>query len=189
MSLNLQLADFRRSPFPYGVFTSVFTTQANADVLCWLEHSDKWRLAKTDFYEQYEFCADDLAYPDTVAFLGCPRFREELCQQLGVIFEDQLFDHLQIIAHKLIPGQHIGIHNDVISGGETHRLTVQLNRGQCESDGGFFMLFDSSDPSDVHRVLRPTNNSAIAFAISEQSNHAVSTQHSGVRYSLVFCFS
>ena len=73
-------------------------------------------------------------------------------------------------------------------GGETHRLTVQLNRGLRDEDGGFFMLFNSDDPSDVHRILRPVSASAIGFAIGPDSHHAVSRLHGGTRFTLVYSF-
>ena len=57
-----------------------------------------------------------------------------------------------------------------------------------EEQGGFLMLFNSEDPSDLHRVLPPTHNCIVGFAISERSNHAVSTTHGGERYTLVYSF-
>ncbi len=189
MSLDLALADFREEPFHYGLFRSVFATHANAALLEWLEDSDAWQLAQTDFYEQYEFCVDDVHLPSTVRFLQLPLIRAELCNAIGSLFKVELSSNVRLLAHKLVLGQHIGIHNDVIKGGETHRLTVQLNRGLADEDGGFFMLFDSPNPANIHKIFKPLNNSALAFAISERSNHAVSIQRSGVRFTLVFCFN
>ncbi len=189
MSLDLTLADFREEPFHYGLFRSVFVAQANAALLEWLEDSNAWKLVQTDFYEQYEFCVDDVHLPSTVRFLQLPLIRAELCNAIGSLFKVELSSDVRLLAHKLVSGQHIGIHNDVIKGGETHRLTVQLNRGLTDEDGGFYMLFNSPDPSDIHKILKPLNNSALAFAISEHSEHAVSVQHSGVRFTLVFCFN
>lgn len=189
MSLDLALTDFREEPFHYGLYRSVFAAYENAALLEWLEDSDAWQLAQTDFYEQYEFCVDDVLLPSAIGFLQLPSFRAEICNAIGSIFKVELSSDVNLLAHKLVSGQHIGIHNDVIEGGESHRLTVQLNRGLADEDGGFFMLFNSPDPSDIHKILKPLNNSALAFAISERSNHAVSVQHSGVRFTLVFCFN
>ena len=49
-------------------------------------------------------------------------------------------------------------------------------------------MFNSQDPSDVHKVFVPTNDSVFGFAISEKSNHAVSTIHGGERFTVVFSF-
>ena len=87
-----------------------------------------------------------------------------------------------------MPGQRIAIHNDYLIGEETHRLIVQVNRGLKDEDGGFFMLFNSFDASDVHRVLRPIHGSAIGFEISPASHHAVSRLYGEERYTLVYSF-
>ncbi len=103
-------------------------------------------------------------------------------------FGCRLTDRVDLVAHTLLPGQRIAIHNDYLVGEETHRLTVQLNRGLSDEDGGFFMLFNSLDAADLHRVLRPVSNTAIAFEISTKSHHAVSRLHGGERYTLVYSF-
>ena len=51
-----------------------------------------------------------------------------------------------------------------------------------------YMLFNSADASDVHRIFPPANDSAVGFAISPKSHHAVSTVHGGERFTLVFSF-
>ena len=50
------------------------------------------------------------------------------------------------------------------------------------------MFFNSEDPSDMHRVISPVHDSVVGFAISEDSNHAVSTIHGGERFTIVFSF-
>ena len=77
---------------------------------------------------------------------------------------------------------------DYLVGEETHRLIVQLNRGLRDEDGGFFMLFNSFEPQDVYRILRPVGGSGIGFEIGLNSNHAVSQIHRGERYTLVYSF-
>ena len=88
----------------------------------------------------------------------------------------------------MIPGQRIAIHNDYLGGHESHRLTIQFNRGLRDRDGGLFVLFNSDDPKDIHRIIRPVAGSGLGFEIGENSNHAVSRLHHGVRYTLVFSF-
>ena len=188
MNLARRRTQLQERPFPYVLFDAVFSPNEIDSLLTWLENSEDWVLVETDFYEQYEFCIDDAALPTSVAFLQAPTFRGSVKAEMEALFSTGLSSHIRVLAHKLIPGQHIGIHNDVIDSGESHRFTVQLNGGLAEDAGGYFMLFNSYDPSDVHRILRPINNTAIAFSLSENSNHAVSRQHFGIRYTLVFCF-
>ena len=42
-----------------------------------------------------------------------------------------------------------------------------------EENGGLFIFFNSSNPDDICKVVKPLSNSAIGFAISEKSNHAI----------------
>ena len=188
MSLVLHPTESHGRPFQYVLFDTVFSPRKNRSLLTWLENSQDWVLVERDFYEQYEFCIDDATLPSSVAFLQSDTFRARLKAEIDALFSAKLSNYIRVVAHKLIPGQHIGIHNDVVDSGESHRFTVQLNSGLAEGAGGYFMLFNSADPSDIHRILRPIDNTAIAFSLSENSNHAVSRQHLGIRYTLVFCF-
>ena len=188
MKVALSLADVRTLPFHYGLFDSVFSETAAGLVLSWLERVTFWKLATTDFYEQYEFCIDDITLPEPVRFIRDPAFTDNLRNAMQALFGTNLTREVRSIAHKMMPTQHIGIHNDALKGGESHRLTVQLNRDGGDSSGGYFMLFNSANVTDVHRILKPTHNSALAFAISTRSYHAVTRQHAGTRFSLVFSF-
>jgi hypothetical protein len=107
---------------------------------------------------------------------------------MGRLFGVRFRQDVTVVAHRLVPGHRIGIHNDYLPGGETHRFVVQVNRGLSDADGGLLMLFGSADPTDVRKVLRPVNTSAFAFEISPTSHHAVSQMHCNVRYSIVFSF-
>ena len=107
---------------------------------------------------------------------------------MSKIFEVALEDSVGIVAHKLVPGQKIGIHNDCLEGEETHRLIIQLNSGWEKDYGGYFMTFNSDDAQDVHQVITPTHNSAIGFAIIQNSHHAVSTVYKANRYTIVCSF-
>lgn len=188
MNLDLSLAGFRSTPFPYALFDSVFKNTTSVFLLAWLEDAALWELSRTEFYEQYEFSLDDAPLPSLAQFLVQPAFKDTLRSHFQQIFNVSLSPRVDVLAHKLVPGQRIGIHNDMRCGGESLRFTVQLNRNLAESDGGYFMLFNSQDVRDVHRILKPVNNTALAFAICEKSHHAVSIQRRGIRFTLVFSF-
>jgi Rps23 Pro-64 3,4-dihydroxylase Tpa1-like proline 4-hydroxylase len=115
-------------------------------------------------------------------------FLDYLIKQFEELFFVKLTDQVDVTAHKLIKGHTIRLHNDFIPGQETHRLLIQLNRNWKDENGGFLLFFNSSDPQDIHRVIRPIHNSSAGFAISPKSNHAVSTIHDGERYTLVYSF-
>lgn len=175
-------------PFPYAVSSRAFNDEMSCNILKWLETEAPWKLVQTDFYEQFEFSFADANTPDHLTFLRGETFladlRTEVQKQLGISLEGRV----EATAHRLVPGQRIRIHNDFLPGGETHRLLIQLNRGWRDENGGFLLFFNSPDPKDVHKVFRPIHNSAIAFAISSDSNHAVTAIHNSERYTLVYSF-
>ena len=157
-------------------------------LLDWFENCAPWRLVETDFYAQYEFSMLDTALPARVSPVASmdrlATIRGDMAALFGVSFEDRV----RLVAHKLLPRQKVAIHNDYLAGEETHRLIVQLNRGLRDEDGGFFMLFNSFESKDVHRILRPVGGSGLGFEIARNSNHAVSKLHRGERYTLVYSF-
>ena len=176
------------APFRYFLARRCLPRGIEQALLAWFETDAPWRLVETNFYEQYEFSMLDTAVPETVCpliALDCvASMRREMAAIFGVAFDDRT----RLVAHKLIPGQRIAIHNDYLAGEETHRLIVQLNRDLRDEDGGLFMLFNSVDPNDIHRIVRPVNGSAIGFEIGENSNHAVSRLYGEERYTLVYSF-
>jgi hypothetical protein len=176
------------TPFRYFLADRCLAPEMETRLLSWLEGPVPWKLVATDFYEQFEFDLRDAMLPEELDALVAPKALERLCGKMERALGCRLGPRVDIVAHRLDPGQRIAIHNDLCDGGETHRLTVQLNRGLSDKDGGFFMLFNSDVASDVHRILRPVAGSAIGFAISAASYHAVSRLYGGTRYTLVYSF-
>jgi Rps23 Pro-64 3,4-dihydroxylase Tpa1-like proline 4-hydroxylase len=92
------------------------------------------------------------------------------------------------MAHKLVNGQKIAIHNDFNNGDETHRLVIHINPHWKEENGGFLMLFSSSNAEDLSKIINPINNTAFGFEISSSSHHAVSKIYDYIRYTIVYTF-
>jgi Rps23 Pro-64 3,4-dihydroxylase Tpa1-like proline 4-hydroxylase len=188
ISEDVDKGSYQKSPFPYYISEKALTTEAAVALLGWLERDAPWQLVETGFYEQYEFSFFNVDLPPAIAALvdktNLTRVKAFVQETFGVT----LSDRMDLTAHKLLPGQRIRLHNDYIPGEETHRFLVQLNRGWDDDNGGLLMFFNSSEPSDIHRVIRPNHNSCAAFEISSASNHAVTTIHGGERYTLVFSF-
>lgn len=188
MPITLRIVEQTDKPFPYFLAEQFVPPSLENELLGWLEREAPWRLVETDFYEQYEFSLFEADLPAALAWLVSP---ECLAHLRGIVEKTlgcRLTDKTDLVAHKLLAGQRIGIHNDYLEGHETHRLTVQLNHGLTDNDGGFFMLFNSFDANDVHKILRPWSGSAVGFEISQDSHHAVSRMHGGERYTLVYSF-
>lgn len=174
-------------PFRYATFDRCLTPSAAELILRWFETAAPWNHVETDFYEQHEFSCWDGAGP-AADYLTSDTLISRLRDELSEVFGRQLRPEPTVVAHRLVPGHRIGIHNDHLEDGETHRFVVQLNRGLTDADGGLFMLFNSSDPSDIHSILRPMHLSGFAFEISPRSYHAISQMHGNVRYSVVYSF-
>jgi Rps23 Pro-64 3,4-dihydroxylase Tpa1-like proline 4-hydroxylase len=175
-------------PFSHAVSLSAFNSEISFAILKWLETEAPWKLVETDFYEQFEFNFVDANPPDHLTFIRDETFLNSLRAEVQKLLGVTLADRIDATAHRLVLGQRIRIHNDFIPGGESHRLLIQLNRRWQNEDGGFLLFFSSPDPSDIHKVICPAHNSAVAFAISPDSNHAVTTIHGGERFTLVYSF-
>jgi Rps23 Pro-64 3,4-dihydroxylase Tpa1-like proline 4-hydroxylase len=186
--LQLSSAKTFSRPFTYFVSPQAFTNDVSNEILNWLEFEAPWKLVETNFYEQYEFSAVGAELPARLSFLQSDLFLTELKAKIEHLFRTALSSRIDLTAHKLVPGQRIRIHNDFIVGQETHRLLIQFNRHWTDEDGGFLLLFNSSDPSDVHKIFRPSHNSVVGLAITPNSHHAVSTIHHGERFTLVYSF-
>ena len=187
-SRSLSIADRQTSPFRYFLAERCLEQALLQRLLSWFEDGAPWRLVETDFYEQYEFSLRHVELPEEVAEIVGHDFLGQLRATMEEAFGTKLQERVLAVAHKLVPGQRIAIHNDYLVGEETHRLTLQLNRGLRDEDGGFFMLFNSDDASDVHRIVRPICGSGLGFEIGPVSYHAVSRLHGGERYTIVFSF-
>ena len=188
MVFNIGRPELQAVPFEHILVDRCLDPHAEKALLDWFEQDAPWRLVETDFYEQYEFSLLHEALPPAVARLFDERAMAALRLQLSETFGVSLSPRLNAIAHKLTRGQRIAIHNDYLIGEETHRLTVQLNRGLDDEAGGLFMLFNSFDPADIHSIHRPISGSGIGFAIGAHSHHAVSRMHAGERFTIVFSF-
>ena len=175
-------------PFPYVVSPESLDPDVSCRILAWLESAAPWRLVETDFYEQFEFSLSDSQPSPELAFLRSSDFLAAVKARMASLFGTALGDRVDATAHRLVPGQRIRLHNDFIAGAETHRLMIQLNRGWKDENGGFLFFFNSADPADLHKIFRPVHNSAVAFAITPESYHAVSALHAGERYTLVYSF-
>ena len=189
-SENVILAEIKvaKNPFPHFSSAAVFKPSLVNCIFKWLEHCQLWSFTETNFYTQYEFSLLGLDLPPTLQSLNDPFTITFLITKFETIFKKRL-KVIDITAHKLIDGHRMGIHNDFIGDKETHRLVVQINPLWADKNGGYLLLFNSKDPEDVSKIVRPLNNTAIGFEISEKSFHAVSTVHKFSRYTIVYTFN
>jgi hypothetical protein len=185
----IEAAAVRRRPFRYFISEQVLSPDSADQLLHWLETEAPWRLHQGDFFEQYECNLLGVPVPGGCSALFGQRALDELKRRMEALLGTELADHVEVVAHKLLPSQGIGIHNDEPHGDrETHRLILQLNRGWSDQNGGHLFLFNGRNPLDIHAVVRPTHNTGVGFAMSERSYHAVSDVRQGIRYTVIYSF-
>jgi hypothetical protein len=188
---GLAAAAVRDYPFPHLVVDDLFDRDDADRLLEWLETSAEWWMQERDFY-LHESC-DNLeacAASERGAAIS-KAARRELAAVLGDIFGIELDgDNATIAAHRMTPGQGVGIHTDDPSlGTEALRLVVTLQRGDFQdADGGHLLLFSDHDVEAVTNIIRPLHNCAVAFPLSSESLHAVNDVTAGIRYSIVLGF-
>ena len=173
-------------PFPYFTGMAALDQDLISSLLTWLEAEACWKLVEAAFYEQHELCFAEGQVSTSVSFLTNPVFLDTIRHEVVGVFNRTFTARVDWSVHKLLPGQRIRIHNDLLTAGETHRVILHINRGWSISHGGFLMLFNSENAFDVHRVLMPFAGSVVGFEISEKSNHAVSLVLDGERFAVVY---
>lgn len=175
-------------PFPHFSCTDVLKGGLEKELFDWFEKTDSWGLTEMDFYTQFEFSLFDVELPKNLKPLSSIGTINIIKEKMSACFDAHNLEISGITAHKLINGHKIGVHNDFIGGEETHRMVLQINPGWNEDNGGFLMIFNSSDPEDLAKLVMPLNNTAFGFEISPRSYHAVSAVRNYSRYTLVYTF-
>ena len=181
----------KNKPFKYFYGQSTLSPQTISKCLGWLEKNAPWKLIETDFYEQYEFSLLDYKLPKEIDFLASPIFIGNLLVNIEEVFDIQLSKKVDVIAHKLIKGQTIRVHNDYLGEErktETHRLLLQLSKNWKEENGGYLMFFNDPKQDQVSDIIEPVGGSIQGFEISPVSYHAVSTVHKEERFTIVYSF-
>lgn len=186
---DLSNAVVSENPFPHFSATSVLSEESITKLYAWFLITDEWQLVETDFYEQYEF---------SMLHVDLPSELKNLVSSISLLEIEMIFQNrfnnvkslqiVDVVAHKLVNSQHIGIHNDYIDEEETHRMVLHVNPTWTEENGGYLMLFNSDNPQDVTKIFYPINNTVFGFEISRQSNHAVSRIYDFARYTIVYTF-
>ncbi len=187
-NINLSNTTSQNIPFPHFSATSVLTNGLEIKLYDWFEETFEWNLVETDFYEQYEFSLLNIPPPNYLKLLIEPTTLNIITNQFTESFNIKGFELVDVVAHKLVNSQHIGVHNDFINGEETHRFVLHINPNWLEEHGGYLLLFNSANSADMSKVVSPINNSAFGFEISKNSHHAVSKIHDFIRYSIVYTF-
>lgn len=176
-----------RHVFIPEVFEAGFAESLARDI-----ESLPWRLATTDFYEQYEDSLIDTERPYAGTALDALRemaMSPEFADLISSVTAQGPLEVVDVACHRSIAGQQIGIHNDFYPEGEVCRFTIHLNPDWSLKEGGLFVTFAASDSAAVRAAYLPAMNSALLFEISPASFHAVTEVTAArPRYSIVVSF-
>jgi hypothetical protein len=181
----------RAQPYRHVFIPEVFEV-GFAEVLARDIEGLPWRLATTDFYEQYEDSLIDTERPYAGSPLDALRevaMSPEFAKFIGSVTSQGQLEVVDVACHRSTAGQQIGIHNDFYPEGEVCRFTIHLNPGWALEDGGLFVTFAAADSAAVRAAYLPAMNSALLFEISPASFHAVTEVTTArPRYSIVVSF-
>jgi len=186
--IDLSSIESETEPFPHFSAASALQNNLGNLLFDWFKQTKAWMLVETDFYEQYEINMLSVDLPTHLQFLVSKEVINVIKEKFKIIFNIGSLDLVGLVAHKLVDGQKIGIHNDFIDEEETHRLVIHVNPGWTDENGGYLMLFGSDKVNDVSKIIQPANNSAFGFEISTNSHHAVSKIYDYIRYTLIYTF-
>jgi Rps23 Pro-64 3,4-dihydroxylase Tpa1-like proline 4-hydroxylase len=186
--LDFSTLTIEETPFRHFSLVSVLKNGLETDLLEWFETTDAWSYTETDFYTQYEFSLFDAQIPVTLRALLDDTTIAAIENEFKNVYNTPSLQLVGLTAHKLIDGYRMGVHNDFIGEDETHRFLIQINANWGEDNGGYLMLFNSTNAEDVSKIVRPLNNTGFGFEISPKSYHAVSTVYDFSRYTLVYTF-
>lgn len=186
--ISLSGLETEHSPFRYFSSTRIFNNGLEETLFDWFEQTEDWGLTEADFYTQYEISLLEVDLPQPLQCLINEATISAIAEVFVRSFDTSSLELVGVTAHKLVNGHRMGVHNDFIGPEETHRLIIQISPKWHDSNGGYLMFFNSNDPKDVAKVIRPLDNTGIGFEISQYSFHAVSTVYNFCRYTLVYTF-
>lgn len=175
-----------QTEWKYCVLSKVFHDDFIEKILLRLKELD-WLEVEHSFYKQREF---NLMEDDYFRSIFSSTFMSELKNNAERYFGTIFNDNISIVAHKMIEGDYIGIHTDMNSFGETHRLTLLLNDEWTVEDGGIFLTLNEHNLESISSAWLPMINTGVLFEICEQSFHAVTPINGEKeRLSLIITFS
>lgn len=188
MLKNLWKSEIEIFPFNHFFCNSCISSNVTEGILQWLISTNSWKRVNEYFYDQYEFSLYDAKLPDEILFLKENFFCDELKSFIENKFDVVLKNKVDIVAHKLISGDKIKIHNDFIEGQESHRILFHFNKNWKEENGGYFMIFSKDEPESLEKIIPPLHGSVQGFEISQNSHHAVSQVYDFERYTVIYSF-
>jgi hypothetical protein len=180
------------NPFLHFVAPEFLDEEVACRLLEWFECEALWIEKNVEnFYESYDLSLRTSKLPELLQFLIDEDFLLGVRNEVANKMRTNLGPKIDVTAHRLEPGQHIGIHSDFGELKQTHRLLVQINRGWSVEKGGILMFLSNNRPdalSENDCYYIPEHRTAFCFEVSQKSLHAVSRVLRDYRYTLCLSF-
>lgn len=175
------------APFEHCLIIGLLSPGEEADILTAFESESRWKRREEHFYTHSSIDLSQIE-PSPVYTPLCGRERISFLRVLiDKAFNTACSEEVRVWGHRLRPGEGIGIHNDNCD--SEIRLVLQLNRQWFPRFGGLSILLSRLDKHTLDKIYLPRSNTAIAFATTRTSYHAVSEVMEGERFSVVYVFS
>ncbi|KQS27067.1 cyclophane-containing peptide 2OG-Fe(II) oxygenase YhhC [Dyadobacter sp. Leaf189] len=183
------IASFNK-PYPHLTVDGILSEDLTRKIVHWFDTKAEWQPHTSSFFNQFDCMnlsmgrldgLDGLFSRPTVTY-----FRKLIEKHMEVDLSET---RISYCAHKFTQGLGVGIHTDSPHDGtETHRLIIHLNSHFSDRFGGHLVVLNENNIGNINKIVRPVNNSAFAFELSDNSFHAVSDVEEGIRYSLIYSF-
>lgn len=182
--MNLAIS---HAPFEHCVMNEILSDAEEANILAAFEFETRWQRREEHFYTHSSIDLSQIK-PSPVYTPLCGRERLSLLRMIiGKVFHTICSKEVRVWAHRLAPGDGIGIHNDNCE--SEIRLVLQINRRWDPNFGGLSVLLSKKEKHTLEKIYVPKSNSAIAFATTKSSYHAVTEVMEGERFSVVYVFT
>lgn len=183
------LVEVRRIPYLHFVIPGFYSSRIAVALHEWMSTGADWTRTKQSFYDQYElsFWGRQQVPEELAADLLAPNALGSIRALATDFFGIEFQNRISVTAHKMIRGQYIGIHTDSGDGGhETHRILVQLPGRWDPNWGGELVLLESPQSGADYAEIVPEFNTAIAFALGDESYHSVNEVTGGERLTVIY---
>lgn len=162
-------------PFRHFLCFDSFSSGTIAEMRRVIRSDLPWGVRMGSFYETRRlelrhFFAGTGAIPGFVS----DRFVERMRAAITAMFGEPLSGEVQVLGHRMLPGQSIGIHNDNPGlGFENYRVIVQLSARHTRREGGNLNLHLAGEGQPAFRSIQPLYNMCVGFEAGPYSLHSV----------------
>lgn len=185
MQITTKIARLSQDDWHCATLENIFEEKILNEII--LNLSDiSWTEAKKNFYIQREA---NLNSHDSYKSIFSEHVSRNILKSVEMFFDEEFEEKFDIVAHKMIDGDYIGIHTDTNIYGESHRLTLMLNESWTLEQGGILLSLKNNSLKNIRDAWLPIANTGFLFEITDKSYHAVTPIKGHIpRYSVIFTF-